>query len=49
MEAGMNDYISKPIAKGIIEKTIMKWMDVPKRNHGMIDETSFDKEKSSQE
>jgi PAS domain S-box-containing protein len=26
MEAGMNDYISKPIAKGIIEATIIKWV-----------------------
>ncbi|HEY6143105.1 MAG TPA: PAS domain S-box protein [Flavobacterium sp.] len=26
MEAGMNDYISKPIIKGIIEETIVKWM-----------------------
>lgn len=26
MEAGMNDYISKPIVKGIIEETIVKWM-----------------------
>lgn len=41
IEAGMNDYISKPIAKGIIEKTIIKWMDVPKHNHKMIDQTSF--------
>ena len=35
MEAGMNDYISKPIPKGIIEKTIIKWMEVPKLNHKM--------------
>jgi PleD family two-component response regulator len=26
MEAGMNDYISKPIVKGIIEETIVKWI-----------------------
>jgi PAS domain S-box-containing protein len=26
MEAGMNDYISKPILKGIIEETIIKWV-----------------------
>lgn len=26
MEAGMNDYISKPIIKGIIEETIIKWI-----------------------
>lgn len=26
IEAGMNDYISKPIKKGIIEKTIIKWL-----------------------
>ena len=25
LEAGMNDYISKPILKGIIEETILKW------------------------
>jgi CheY-like chemotaxis protein len=44
MEAGMNDYISKPIAEGIIEKTIIKWMNVPKFNHEMIDEISFSAE-----
>nr|WP_281299423.1 PAS domain S-box protein [Flavobacterium limnophilum] len=32
IEAGMNDHISKPIMKGIIEETIIKWMDVPKLN-----------------
>jgi CheY-like chemotaxis protein len=26
IEAGMDDYISKPISKGIIEETIIKWM-----------------------
>ena len=26
IEVGMNDYISKPIVKGIIEKTIIKWL-----------------------
>ncbi len=26
LEAGMNDYISKPIIKGIIEETIIKWL-----------------------
>jgi CheY-like chemotaxis protein len=26
MEVGMNDYISKPIIKGIIEQTIIKWV-----------------------
>lgn len=26
LEAGMNDYISKPIIKGIIEETIIKWV-----------------------
>lgn len=25
--AGMNDYISKPIIKGIIEETIIKWIN----------------------
>lgn len=29
-EAGMNDHISKPIMKGAIEETIIKWMDVPR-------------------
>lgn len=29
-EAGMNDHISKPILKGAIEETIIKWMDVPR-------------------
>ncbi|HSN47740.1 MAG TPA: response regulator, partial [Flavobacterium sp.] len=27
MEAGMDDYISKPIVKGIIEETIIKWIN----------------------
>ena len=27
MEAGMDDYISKPILKGIIEETIIKWIN----------------------
>ena len=27
MEAGMNDHISKPIMKGAIEETIIKWVD----------------------
>jgi PAS domain S-box-containing protein len=27
LEAGMNDYISKPILKGIIEETILKWTE----------------------
>ena len=27
INAGMNDYISKPIIKGIVEKTIMKWVN----------------------
>lgn len=27
IEAGMNDYISKPILKGIIEETIIKWIN----------------------
>ena len=35
MEAGMNDHISKPIMKGAIEETIIKWVDtqkvIPKR------------------
>jgi len=44
MEAGMNDYISKPIAKGIIEKTIIKWMDMPSLNHKMSEEITFDEE-----
>ena len=26
IEVGMNDYISKPIVKGIIEKTLIKWL-----------------------
>ena len=26
IEAGMNDYIPKPIIKGIIEETIQKWV-----------------------
>ncbi|MBP6759975.1 MAG: response regulator, partial [Flavobacterium sp.] len=30
IEAGMNDHISKPIMKGIIEETIIRWMDAPK-------------------
>ncbi|MES2575691.1 MAG: PAS domain S-box protein [Bacteroidota bacterium] len=30
MEVGMNDYISKPIIKGIIEQTIIKWMSLDK-------------------
>lgn len=32
LEAGMNDHISKPIMKGAIEETIIKWMDVPRMN-----------------
>ena len=28
IEAGMNDYISKPIIKGIIEETIVKWITI---------------------
>jgi CheY-like chemotaxis protein len=28
IEAGMNDYISKPIIKGIIEETIIKWVAI---------------------
>lgn len=32
LEAGMNDHISKPIMKGAIEETIIKWMDLPKLN-----------------
>ena len=44
MEAGMNDYISKPITKGIIEKTIIKWMKVPKLNHKVKEEITFDDE-----
>jgi CheY-like chemotaxis protein len=27
IEAGMNDYISKPIIKGIIEETLSKWIN----------------------
>ena len=27
IEAGMNDHISKPIMKGAIEETIIKWVD----------------------
>lgn len=30
MQAGMNDHLSKPIMKGAIEETIIKWMDLPK-------------------
>ena len=40
-EAGMNDYISKPIVKGIIEETIIKWMDMPKFNRKMNEEINF--------
>ncbi|MBC7845437.1 MAG: PAS domain S-box protein [Flavobacterium sp.] len=32
MEAGMNDHISKPIMKGVIEETIVKWMRMPRLN-----------------
>ena len=41
IEAGMNDYISKPITKGIIEKTIIKWMVEPKLPHIMTEENAF--------
>ncbi len=41
MEAGMTDYISKPIAKGLIEKTIIKWMSLPKYNHIMNEKLTF--------
>ena len=41
LEAGMNDYISKPIAQGIIEKTIIKWMEIPTFNHKMMEEINF--------
>ena len=44
MEAGMNDHISKPIMKGIIEETIIKWMDVPKLNPKKNGETTFDED-----
>ena len=27
LKAGMDDYISKPIIKGIIEETINKWLN----------------------
>jgi CheY-like chemotaxis protein len=30
IEAGMNDYLSKPISAEIIEKTIIKWMEEPR-------------------
>ena len=26
LEAGMNDYLSKPVSKGEIEKTMSKWL-----------------------
>jgi CheY-like chemotaxis protein len=26
IKIGMNDYISKPIARGIIEETLIKWV-----------------------
>jgi CheY-like chemotaxis protein len=26
VKVGMNDYISKPIAKGMIEETLIKWV-----------------------
>ena len=32
MEAGMNDHISKPIMKGTIEETIIKWLNIPRLN-----------------
>ncbi|WP_244534367.1 PAS domain S-box protein [Flavobacterium fluvii] len=41
MEAGMNDHISKPIMKGVIEETIIKWMDTPKLKSKRSTETTF--------
>lgn len=41
MEAGMNDHISKPIMKGVIEETILKWTDGPKLNTKKSDEVTF--------
>lgn len=32
IEAGMNDHISKPIMKNVIEDTIIKWMGLPRMN-----------------